>query len=69
MHVQNDIKTIFLSEMKYGYLPWFVQIWNLGLNLCIMLKTIPATVAYLVPKQLFTFLSTKNILSLYIFNG
>ena len=50
-------------------MPWFGQIWHLGLNLGVMLKTGPATVAFLVPKQLFIFFSTENMLSLYIFNG
>ena len=50
-------------------MPWFGQIWQLGLNLGIMLKTGPATVAFLVPKQLFSFFSTKTMLNLYIFNG
>ena len=34
------------------YVPWFGQIWHLGLHLGAMLKSGPATAAFLVPKRL-----------------
>ena len=57
----------FLNVVNCGYHARFGQIWHLGLNLGVMLKTGSATMAFLVPKQLFSLFSTK-ICSAFAFN-
>ena len=47
----------------------FGNIWHLGLNIGVMLKSGPATAGFLVLKQLFSFFSIKIMPSLCIFNG
>ena len=59
----------FLNVVNCGYMPWFGQILHLGLNLGVKLKTGSATMAFLVPKQLFSFFSTKTMLCLCLFDG